>query len=144
MTPSEIRAIIEIELGGSPSGTVTLICNELLSRLPQPYVGRYGRVCPSCQFKMRGLRTRECPNCGHVMREKMTYGGAEQMEHVMSENDCRSCGTECCEGHKRGAGVCLPCGCLFHSQCLNVFIQNGSRSCPEHRHVKIPEHFMSK
>ena len=143
MTPQEIRYIIEQELSGSPSETVTLICRELLSRLPQPYVGRYGRVCPTCNFKMRGLRTRECPNCGHTMKEKMTYGAVERIEHVMSQNDCRSCGTECCDGHKRGGAISLPCGCVFHRQCLSVFTNNGSRSCPGHRHVKIPDEFFS-
>ena len=143
MTPLEIRLKVGNLLASQPSDEVRHICKELLDRLPQPYVGRYGRVCPECKFKMRGLRTCECPNCGHQMRGKMTYGDHSREDTLMGDNDCRSCGSDCSIGHHRGAGVCLPCNCMYHSQCLRVFVEKGFRSCPEHRHVKIPERFLA-
>lgn len=141
MTPIQIRTVVADLLSGTPTDNVRVLCIELLNRLPQPYVGRYGRVCPQCTFKMRGLRTCQCPNCGHMMREKMTYG--EDVE-AMSANDCRSCGSECCSGHRRGPATRLPCGCIFHRDCLRVFIRAGSRRCPEHRSVKIPDEIISE
>jgi hypothetical protein len=136
MTPEEIRVIIANLLSGTPNDDVNKLCIELLNRLPRPYVGRYGRVCHECNFKMRGLRTCECPNCGNVMREKTTYGAYVP---VMSVNDCRSCGSECFSNHKRGPATRLQCGCVFHRGCLLKFIHNGSRSCPAHRNEKIKE-----